>query len=701
MKKTKEKNPPEESTELEQTGKKGKKKRKDKKKKPLLLRLILGILRVFLILVLVLGAVCFVCRTAVSTQIAGLSVGFLQSSSDYVMRIQAIELAQTGETPLEEKEHPAYNALEGSTFPEKLDLRDIDGKNYVTSVKDQSPFGTCWAFGTVAAAEVSLLTQLDAPNIDGQDYIDLSERKIAWFSYMPLQDQEPSQTGEGQMAANEDYTGYTTDPKVVMNMGGTASFVASLLKSGVGFLPEEYAPYYPDEAAEFDADHLVEICEGKDLTDEAVLEKLRDDPVFAEAEPYLWVNTDGTLRSWNEEGTWSVDEKYRFTQAIPLKEFRTLPEPTYGNPEGVNAMKQELSEGRAIAISYCADTSSPSQEDAPDAKHYMHWNEDGVCAQYTYEDSTPNHAVCVIGWDDTISSSVFNEDPALCPPGDGAWIVKNSWGSVENGFPDHGSSKAGWGTNGTGYFYLSYYDCSITEPQTMIFDIESMATSEDDIVIANEYDFMVSSVPVSLPMLKLNISSANVFCAEIDQRLHSVGVDLASPETATVRVYRLKDDWKKPTDGELVDTVTFETEYAGFRRIALNNPLDLKQGEYFSIVLEERTEENSIMTIHLGFSMEGAKTLHNLYLEAGGDPEFDYMRSYSVGVVNPGESFFHIGDMWLDLYEVASTAGSCGNYLFKNFTAEDEYETICNIDWTQPLMVMDNFAIKGYASPLN
>ena len=48
-------------------------------------------------------------------------------------------------------------------FPEKLDLRDYDkdgdgkGENYVTPVKAQHPFGTCWAHGTIAAAEISYL----------------------------------------------------------------------------------------------------------------------------------------------------------------------------------------------------------------------------------------------------------------------------------------------------------------------------------------------------------------------------------------------------------------------------------------------------------------------------------------------------------------------------------------------------------------
>ena len=71
-----------------------------------------------------------------------------------------------------------------------------------------------------------------------------------------------------------------------------------------------------------------------------------------------------------------------------------------------------------------------------------------------YGNGWGNHAVTIVGWDDNYSANNFKWGA----PGNGAWLVKNSWGT-------------GWGNMG-GYYYVSYYD-SIIETSNCIFKLRN------------------------------------------------------------------------------------------------------------------------------------------------------------------------------------------------------------------------------------
>ena len=73
-------------------------------------------------------------------------------------------------------------------FPDAFDLRNVEGKCYVTPVRSQAPFGTCWSFAAVAALESSILGA-GLKGADGKtatsETLNLSEKQLAWFSAMP------------------------------------------------------------------------------------------------------------------------------------------------------------------------------------------------------------------------------------------------------------------------------------------------------------------------------------------------------------------------------------------------------------------------------------------------------------------------------------------------------------------------------------
>ena len=68
-----------------------------------------------------------------------------------------------------------------------------------------------------------------------------------------------------------------------------------------------------------------------------------------------------------------------------------------------------------------------------------YYNSEHSAYYYPVEGTGTNHAVATVGWDDDFPADRFS----TIPPGDGAWIIKNSWGE-------------GWGDGG--YGYISYYD---------------------------------------------------------------------------------------------------------------------------------------------------------------------------------------------------------------------------------------------------
>ena len=72
---------------------------------------------------------------------------------------------------------PCGFASAESALPSRYDMRE---KGIATPVKLQYPWGTCWSFGGIAAAETSILSAM------GKTYdeypLDLSELHAAWFA---------------------------------------------------------------------------------------------------------------------------------------------------------------------------------------------------------------------------------------------------------------------------------------------------------------------------------------------------------------------------------------------------------------------------------------------------------------------------------------------------------------------------------------
>ena len=118
-----------------------------------------------------------------------------------------------------------------AALPQKYDLRD---EGLVTPVKDQHPWGSCWAFGGIAAAETSILSRLGMTY--AQFPLDLSEMHLTWYGEMAISEaDDPSQVGEGMHMVQADANPF--------DVGGYNTMISTVFSAGVGPMLEQSFPY--------------------------------------------------------------------------------------------------------------------------------------------------------------------------------------------------------------------------------------------------------------------------------------------------------------------------------------------------------------------------------------------------------------------------------------------------------------------------
>ena len=509
-------------------------------------------------------------------------------------------------------------------MPEKLDLRNFNGKNYVTPVKCQL-YGDCWTFAQAGAAEIAYLfaNNMGVPAGEENDQVNFSEKYISWYVYHGITKDDvmagrarASQVGEGFDISEAEQT----NPQAVYFTGGEFTGNTTLYRLGYGPVDESVTvkgetPYSYDDGW---SGHWTLPCN---------LEYRRP----AE-NVYLRCNTQlPGIAQLDSDGNYSFNE------------------------EGVTAIKQELCQGHGVTFAL--------------RSNHLGFNKKRKTA-YDSELSAADHAVIVVGYDDAYSKDNFtNKDKdgkvieGTTPPGNGALIIKNSWGLLNlKDDPDDG------------YLYVSYYDCNLMPALSYVFDAKSDKQSMLDF---DQYDMLLTQWYGSNDS-DSETKIANVFDAEKDENLVQIAYTTAKPDTeVSYEVYRdVKDG--DPASGTLLDKGTNTHAAKGYYRIDLSDSYALKKGDKYSVVLTMTRKT------------DGGKT----YTEV-----FPYSTEFSQGlkvtaVVNKGESYVYSDGKWSDMTDKTDSLKEQAQKQIKGEFGGRQTNTPIKLD-SKDTFVVDNYPIKA------
>ncbi|MCQ2480320.1 MAG: lectin like domain-containing protein [Clostridia bacterium] len=281
-----------------------------------------------------------------------------------------------------------------------------------------------------------------------------------------------------------------------------------------------------------------------------------------------------------------------------------------------NGIKEAILECGSITVSYYHTGT------------FLHYTENNEACYYQSSVTNTNHTVVIIGWDDN-----YNKDNFLrTPEGNGAWLVKNSWGTKDDD---------------SGYLWLSYYDTSLSYFVT--FEMESADNYEN----INQYDGFGYKGWAHVGGCN-SMSMANVFTTNGKETLkaasfHTVQNDL----DYTVAVYKDVPVGGKPTDGTFCTSESGYMKYRGYKTVPLSQSISMNENTRYAVVVTLTAQEGIDACIPLEYptGFDGA-----------------HIRYYHGEV---GQSYFTIYrnfDEWQD-----TAKQGYNNVCIKAFTDNDDF----------------------------
>lgn len=454
----------------------------------------------------------------------------------------------------------------------------LTSEGTVTYAKQQGIWNACWSFAEMGALESAILKyekqtrgtlgdgaakDLGLTELPTQP--DLSEHALAWYSYTVENALDTgNQADEGVYREDRTSVG-------ILGAGGNVSIASAKLFAQESITRESTIPYT----------YRQQTSDGYAFADDlsAMLKE--------ETATYDWSLDESISRSFTDTG-YRIDDIILLPNPA-LYEYQDDERIYQGyNPAATEAIKEALLDMGAVSIDVMAESSV--WWDVPTGE-YMNYDE---WCQYYDGDEDSNHRVAIVGWDDAYPASNFTGAKNETPQGDGAWLVKNSWGSIQ------GSNLLGlteapeWGLRdaqgkGTGFFWVSYYDKSLGCPAA--YQVEPLQSSAHH---TYQYDYLGTSALSGVVCDAYPFASANIFTANNAEVLKAVSAYALTPDIVVdIEVYLLNDD-DDSSDNDSSDNGSFDDGVSG------NGHLD----EGCTLIEKARSAGHAITSANLHLSGE-------------------------------------------------------------------------------------------------